>query len=166
SRPSARPPEPSGDDEPHRPHVSAPPSAPRPAEVERSRAVREAIAVRAEGDDEPPPPGDEHAPERTFEVDTSPGGCATAECLADDPLLPEGERFRLAVDTVRKRAPMVGLVLAESRLMALARTHVTVGFTPDQKFHRSQLANMPTPAEDLCNAHISKSHRGTSTYPV
>ncbi len=79
-------------------------------------------------------------------VDTSPGGCATGECLPEAPAQARGrddpsrsllDRWRAALDTVAAESPRHSASLKQARLLYLREGEVGVAFRPDAGFHRT-----------------------------
>jgi hypothetical protein len=83
-------------------------------------------------------------------VDTSPGGCATGECLPDTPSpvsrgrddasRPLLERWRAALDTVAAESPRHAASLKNARLLSLREGEVAIAFRSDASFHRTTVS--------------------------
>lgn len=98
--------------------------------------------------DEPPPPGDDDAPPgfseppaRVFPPEPSPGGCATGECgtPADDPSLPQEERWKRWLASIREKHAVLYSFLAEGRLAWIRPGEIALGFSSEHAFHRAQV---------------------------
>jgi DNA polymerase-3 subunit gamma/tau len=98
--------------------------------------------------DDPPPPGDEDAPPgfaeppaRVFPPEPMPGGCATGECgsPADDPSLPQDERWKRWLASIRDKHAVLYSVLAEGRLAWIRPGEVALAFSSEHAFHRAQV---------------------------
>jgi hypothetical protein len=116
-------------------------------------------------------------PMRALEVDTSPGGCATGECLPevapepvdetpepethrapaphtvphglDDPSKPLHERWKAALETVKKNNPRLADSLSHARCVGVRLNELAVAFTgPQAGFHRMQ-CERPVAKPDL-----------------
>jgi hypothetical protein len=135
--------------------ASRAPSAPSKVAERGAPAPRENVAppLPAEAPDEstadlfaaPPAKKGADAP---LPVDTSPGGCATGECLPETPA-PEPvrgrddatraliDRWRAAVDTVAAESPRHAASLKHARLLHLRDGEVGIAFRGDAGFHRT-----------------------------
>ena len=121
-------------------------------------------------------------------VDASPGGCATGECLPeiraangtaesdeepepppaipvrslDDPTKPIGERWKAALETVRKANPRLADSLSHARPLWLRPGEVAVAFAgPQAGFHRMQ-TERPAARAELDKALASHFARPTA----
>lgn len=106
-----------------------------------------------------PTPSEE---ERLFPEEGSAEGCASGECLPeaaaepvpapapapaaapagngrDAPTLPNGERWRAAVELVRAQSPRHGTALAHGRLLWLRPGEVGLAYAPNAAFHRGMV---------------------------
>jgi hypothetical protein len=107
-------------------------------------------------------------------VDTSPGGCATGECLPetetgpaptargrDDATRPLLERWRAALDTVASESPRHSASLKQARLLSLREGEVTIAFRPDAGFHRTTVTGQSGRAavERLLSVHFGRPTR-------
>jgi len=104
-------------------------------------------------------------------VDTSPGGCATGECLPetaspasrgrDDATRPLLERWRAALDTVAAESPRHSASLKNGRLLSLREGEVAIAFRPDAGFHRTTVTGQSGRAavERLLSVHFGRPTR-------
>lgn len=102
-------------------------------------------------------------------VDTSPGGCATGECLPesaavrgrDDPSRPLLDRWRAALDTVAAESPRHSASLKQSRLVSLRDGEVAIAFRGDASFHRTTVTGQSgrPVVERLLSAHFGQPTR-------
>jgi hypothetical protein len=105
-------------------------------------------------------------------VDTSPGGCATGECLPetepaptsrgrDDASRPLLERWRAALDTVAGESPRHSASLKNARLLSLREGEVAIAFRPDAGFHRTTVTGQSGRAvvERLLSVHFGRPTR-------
>ena len=104
-------------------------------------------------------------------MDTSPGGCATGECLPDTaPAAPRGrddatrpllERWRSALDTVAGESPRHSASLKNARLLSLREGEVAIAFRPDAGFHRTTVTGQSGRAvvERLLSVHFGRPTR-------
>lgn len=104
-------------------------------------------------------------------VDTSPGGCATGECLPetappaprgrDDATRPLLERWRAALDTVAAESPRHSSSLKNGRLLSLREGEVAIAFRPDAGFHRTTVTGQSGRAavERLLSVHFGRPTR-------
>ncbi len=110
------------------------------------------------------------ASEAPLVVDTSPGGCATGECLPeapvpgrgrDDPTRPLLDRWRAALDTVAGESPRHSASLKQARLLFLRDGEVGIAFRPDASFHRTTvLGQSGRPVvERLLSTHFGRPTR-------
>ncbi|MET0401794.1 MAG: DNA polymerase III subunit gamma/tau [Cystobacter sp.] len=132
---------------------------PRPAPVVRVTNVRPPTPAAPP---EPPPIDDE----RYFPEEGSPEGCASGECLPDEPPAPEPtapkaapappasmaisgrdnprrplqERWRAAVDTMRQGSGRHAKSLACGRLLWIREGEVAIAYTPKDGFHKSTVS--------------------------
>ena len=101
-------------------------------------------------------------------MDTSPGGCATGECLPetappaprgrDDATRPLLERWRAALDTVAAESPRHSASLKNGRLLSLREGEVAIAFRPDAGFHRTTVTGQSGRAvvERLLSVHFGR----------
>jgi len=104
-------------------------------------------------------------------VDTSPGGCATGECLPeeapaaargrDDPSRPLLDRWRAALDTVSAESPRHSASLKQARLLFLREGEVGVAFRPEASFHRTTVSGQSgrPVVERLLSVHFGRPTR-------
>ncbi len=103
-------------------------------------------------------------------VDTSPGGCATGECLPgaatpargrDDPSRPLLERWRAALDTVATESPRHSASLKQARLLHLREGEVGIAFRGDASFHRTTVSGQSgrPVVERLLSLHFGRPTR-------
>jgi len=104
-------------------------------------------------------------------VDTSPGGCATGECLPettpsapvgrDDASRPLLERWRAALDTVAAESPRHSASLKNGRLLSLRDGEVAIAFRPDAGFHRTTVTGQSgrPVVERLLSVHFGRPTR-------
>ena len=103
-------------------------------------------------------------------VDTSPGGCATGECLPDTPAPVRGrddatgpllDRWRAALDSVADESPRHSASLKQARLLFLRDGEVGIAFRPDASFHRTTvLGQSGRPVvERLLSTHFGRPTR-------
>ncbi|HEY1417592.1 MAG TPA: DNA polymerase III subunit gamma/tau, partial [Myxococcaceae bacterium] len=105
-------------------------------------------------------------------VDTSPGGCATGECLPeaaapepargrDDPTRALLDRWRAAVDTVGGESPRHAASLKHARLLHLRDGEVGIGFRGDAGFHRTTVTGQSgrPVVERLLSTHFGRPTR-------
>ncbi len=105
-------------------------------------------------------------------VDTSPGGCATGECLSetlaappargrDDPTRPLLDRWRAALDTVAGESPRHSASLKQARLLSLREGEVGVAFRADASFHRTTVSGQSgrPVVERLLSVHFGRPTR-------
>lgn len=64
---------------------------------------------------------------------------AGAGAAGDDPTVDPHERWRLAIDSLRKKDAIVASFLSEGRLLWIRPGEVALGYTPAKAFHRTQL---------------------------
>jgi DNA polymerase III subunit gamma/tau len=93
-------------------------------------------------------------------VDTSPGGCATQECV-QAPAAPadsktDSERWKDAIETVRAKRARVAISLSHGRLLDLGPSAALIGFTPDDSFHRAQVQKSKAEIEGLLAAYFGR----------
>jgi len=105
-------------------------------------------------------------------VDTSPGGCATGECLPetpapgpargrDDASRPLLDRWRAAVDTVGAESARHAASLKHARLLHLREGEVGIAFRADAGFHRTTVmgqSGRPV-VERLLSTHFGRPTR-------
>ena len=104
-------------------------------------------------------------------VDTSPGGCATGECLPetappasrgrDDATRPLLDRWRSAVDTVAAESPRHAASLKNARLLSLREGEVAIAFRSDAGFHRTTVSGQSgrPVVERLLSIHFGRPTR-------
>ena len=104
-------------------------------------------------------------------MDTSPGGCATGECLPettpappagrDDATRPLLERWRAALDTVAAESPRHSSSLKNGRLLSLREGEVAIAFRPDAGFHRTTVTGQSgrPVVERLLSVHFGRPTR-------
>ncbi|HTS81477.1 MAG TPA: DNA polymerase III subunit gamma/tau, partial [Myxococcaceae bacterium] len=102
----------------------------------------------------------------TLPVDTSPGGCATGECLPgpaarrgrDDPARPLLDRWRAALDTVAAESPRHSASLKNARLLYLREGEVGIAFRADAGFHRTTVTGQSgrPVVERLLSTHFGR----------
>jgi len=113
-------------------------------------------------------PAAEAPADRTAQLllDTSPGGCATGECLPeatpprgrDDPSRPLLERWRATLDTVATESPRHSASLKQARLLYLRDGEVGVAFRGDAGFHRTTVTGQSgrPVVERLLSVHFGR----------
>ena len=155
---------------PARPEIdetsSLPLTSPRPEPVAPGNGARAAGTSTVAG-----APGAKQT-DAALLVDTSPGGCATGECLPeaspsrtalgrDDATRPLLERWRAALDTVASESPRHAASLKQARLLTLREGEVTVSFRPDAGFHRTTVTGQSGRAavERLLSVHFGRPTR-------
>ena len=88
--------------------------------------------------------------DRLFEPEGSAEGCASGECLPEEPAapsdLPLSERWRAAVDSLKGQSPRYAKSLAFGRLVALRPGEVALAFPPEAAFHRATCFGSGRPA--------------------
>jgi DNA polymerase III subunit gamma/tau len=110
------------------------------------------------------------AAERALPLDTSPGGCATGECLPevaparagrDDPSRPLLERWRAALDTVARESSRHAASLKQGRVLHLREGEVGLAFRPDAGFHRTTVTGQSgrQVVERLLSLHFGRPTR-------
>jgi len=105
-------------------------------------------------------------------VDSSPGGCATGECLPepaapapargrDDPSRPLLDRWRAALDTVAAESPRHSASLKQARLLYLRDGEVGVAYRGDASFHRATVSGQSgrPVVERLLSVHFGRPTR-------
>jgi hypothetical protein len=106
-------------------------------------------------------------------VDTSPGGCATGECLPeapapapaprgrDDATRPLLDRWRAALDTVAAESPRHAASLKNARLLSLREGEVAIAFRSDAGFHRTTVTGQSgrPVVERLLSTHFGRPTR-------
>ena len=117
----------------------------------------------------PPAGAAEQKPEQPLLLDTSPGGCATGECLPeaaapcgrDDPSRPLLDRWRAALDTVGNESPRHSASLKQARLLYLRDGEVGVAFRGDAGFHRTTVTGQSgrPVVERLLSVHFGRPTR-------
>jgi hypothetical protein len=133
-------------------------SAPVKAEVGRSTAAPESTGAAAKTSEAP------------LLLDTSPGGCATGECLPepaapargrDDPTRPLLDRWRAALDTVAAESPRHAASLRNARLLSLREGEVAIAFRSDGGFHRTTVTGQSgrPVVERLLSVHFGRPTR-------
>ncbi len=109
---------------------------------------------------------------RWLPPEASPEGCATGECLPEIepqagpepkvaaivPTRPLAERWRSAVDAVRKISPRHGASLASAKVLSLDEGRARISFGPKAQFHRATVSGesgRPT-VEKALSAHLGQ----------
>jgi DNA polymerase III subunit tau-like protein len=102
-------------------------------------------------------------------LDTSPGGCATGECLPeaaaprgrDDPSRALLERWRAALDTVATESPRHSASLKQARLLSIREGEVVIAFRGDAGFHRTTVTGQSgrPVVERLLSVHFGRPTR-------
>jgi hypothetical protein len=120
----------------------------------------------------PAAPAKAKTAEAPLPVDTSPGGCATGECLPETPA-PEHargrddasrallDRWRAAVDTVGAESTRHAASLKHARLLHLRDGEVAIAFRGDAGFHRTTVTGQSgrPVVERLLSAHFGRPTR-------
>lgn len=116
-------------------------------------------------------PANGPATEGSLPVDTSPGGCATGECLPetpvpatrgrDDATRPLLDRWRAALDTVAAESPRHAASLKNARLLSLREGEVAIAFRSDAGFHRTTVTGQSgrPVVERLLSTHFGRPTR-------
>ena len=145
---------------PRAPAVASEPTPPAEAPDELTAELFPAAPARSRSADAPLP------------VDSSPGGCATGECLPETPA-PEPargrddasraliDRWRAAVDTVGTESPRHAASLKNARLLHLRDGEVGIAFRGDAGFHRTTVmgqSGRPV-VERLLSTHFGRPTR-------
>ena len=104
-------------------------------------------------------------------LDTSPGGCATGECLPetsspgtrgrDDGSRALLDRWRAALDTVAAESPRHAASLKNARLLSLREGEVAIAFRSDGGFHRTTVTGQSgrPVVERLLSVHFGRPTR-------
>jgi hypothetical protein len=146
------------------------PSVPAPTAAAGDRAVSDRDAASPQARPVAPSterePGERGAP---LVFDTSPGGCATGECVPeatpargrDDASRPLLERWRAALDTVAAESPRHAASLKRAHLLSLRDGEVGVAFRGDAGFHRTTVTGQSGRAvvERLLSVHFGRPTR-------